>query len=239
MRLILIEGMIGAGKSTIAGRLTSLLADQGEDVHAFHEFAEDHPIRTKAVDRLRAAYPDQRPAPEDAGRDGRARDRGVYAVEQWGRLAELCRTGRRTVVLESTFLQNSVLPAFVNGAPAAKCAELCARIQRQLAPAEPLLVYLRPTDVAAAIDRVHDVRGEPWSSWNTATMAASPWAHGRNLHGRNAVVEFYLAWEKVARDLYERYPFAKILIDDPQDRWDAALSAIHTAARPPRRPVSS
>jgi len=33
---------------------------------------------------------------------------------------------------------------------AAAMTEICAEIQRQAAPAEPFLVYLRPTDIAAA-----------------------------------------------------------------------------------------
>lgn len=48
-RLILIEGMIGAGKSTTAEPLASRLATDGNDVRAFLELAADHPIRTRSV----------------------------------------------------------------------------------------------------------------------------------------------------------------------------------------------
>src|SRR4051812_6091356 len=112
--------MVGAGKSTTAGRVAEWLTRRGEDAPGFHEFAEDHPIRARAVDLLRASYPEPVWTPGDVGPDGLATDRGVYAVEQWGRLAERCRDGRLTYILESTFLQNSVLPAFVNGVPADK-----------------------------------------------------------------------------------------------------------------------
>jgi len=43
-RLILIEGMIGAGKSTMAERLAAMLTEEGRGVHAFHEFADNHPL---------------------------------------------------------------------------------------------------------------------------------------------------------------------------------------------------
>src|SRR4029077_4320742 len=46
-RLILIEGMIGAAKSTTAQRLASRLTADGEDVRAFLESADNHPIRTE------------------------------------------------------------------------------------------------------------------------------------------------------------------------------------------------
>src|SRR5262245_15008074 len=115
-RLILIEGMIGVGKSTTASKLAHWLAGQGEEVKAYLEFAEDHPIRTRAVDLLKAAYGEP-PAPLDVGEDGLAKDPAAYALDQWARLASRCHRDQQTVILESAFLQNSVMPGFIDGAP--------------------------------------------------------------------------------------------------------------------------
>ncbi len=105
-RLILIEGMIGAGKTTTAGWVEDWLAGRGEDARAFSEFDEDQPIRTRAVDQLRG-QPAQEP--------------DAYAASQWRRLAERCRPGRPTLILESVFLQNSVWRT-APGLAAAACA---------------------------------------------------------------------------------------------------------------------
>ncbi|MBO3745266.1 hypothetical protein J5X84_04235 [Streptosporangiaceae bacterium NEAU-GS5] len=231
-RLILIEGMIGAGKSTTSERLAGWLAARGEDVRAFHEFAPDHPIRTKAVDLLRAVHPEPVRSPGDIGPDGLARDPGVYAPGQWERLAGRCRQGPPTFILESTYLQNSVLPAFVNGAPVTKVLEIADRIARRFALAEPLLVYLRPTDIAAAIKHTHEVRGEPWSSFNLTSVSGYPWARQRGLSGYEAVVALYEAWEEVVTLLYDRHPHPKLMIHDPGADWDASLRRVTAAARP-------
>ena len=114
-RLILIEGMIGSGKTTTAEHLRDWLSARGEDVRAFHEGAADHPIRTRRVDELLAA-----PAP--GGPD-------EYSASQWRRLAERCRQSDQTIILESVFLQNSVMPAFIDGAPAATVTGICTEIQ--------------------------------------------------------------------------------------------------------------
>ena len=217
-RMILVEGMIGSGKTTTAGRLGDWLSGRGEDVRAFDEGAADHPIRTRRVDELLAA-----PAPGDPG---------AYSAGQWRRLAERCLRDGQTVILESIFLQNSVMPAFIDGASAATVDQICTEIQRQAAPAEPFLVYLRPTDIAAAIARVHQARGEPWSSRNLAFVENSPWARHRNLRGRDAVVGLYQAWEPVAARLYDRYPFGKLMVPDPQQDWPAAVRRICAAVRP-------
>jgi len=217
-RLILVEGMIGAGKTTTAGYLADWLSRRGEDVRAFDEGAADHPIRTRRVDELLAA-----PAPGDPG---------VYAAGQWRRLAERCLRDEQTIILESIFLQNSVMPAFIDGAPAAAVTDICAEIQRQAAPAEPFLVYLRPIDIAAAIARVHEARGEPWSSRNVAYVQDCPWARRRNLRGRDAVVRLYQAWDPVVSELFDRYPFGKLMVPDPHHDWPASLRAICAAVRP-------
>jgi hypothetical protein len=229
--LILVEGMIGAGKSTTAAWLADWLSDRGEHAVAFPEFAPDHPIRTRAVDRLRSVHPEPVEKPADIGPDGLARDASVYEVRQWSRLAEDCARTQRTVVLEATFLQNSVLPAFVNGAPVAKVLEIARRIEHRVTAANPLLVYLRPTDIAAAVSAVHETRGEPWSSWNLESVACLPWARERELTGRAAVVGLYLAWERVVDELFDRYPYPKVMVLDPQQDWPAARQAITEATR--------
>jgi len=232
-QLILIEGMIGSGKTTTATRVGDWLARRGEDVRVFCECAADHPIRTRAEDRLRAAAGPQASGPPGRAGDGRAAGSpGAYSASQWRRLAERCLRGRQTIILESSFLQNSVMPAFIEGAPARTVNEIFTRIQRLAAPAEPLLVYLRPADIGAAIARIHRTRREPWSSRNVAFVENSPWARRRNLHGQDAVVKLYQAWEPVVTQLYGRYPFPKIMVTDPQHDWQLTLTRICAAVRP-------
>jgi len=211
-RLILIEGMIGAGKSTMAERLAAMLTEEGRGVHAFHEFAANHPIRTPGVDLVRTGAR----APES-----------MYDLGQWNALADRCTRGAHTVILESTFLQNSMMPLFVDDASTAVVKELFAEITRRIVPAVPLLVYLRPNDVAEAIRRVHADRGEPWSSRNYTFVSACPWARRRGLVGERAVVELYRAWERLVDELL---PTVKsIVVTDPQRDWVRALQRVYDA----------
>lgn len=229
-RLILIEGMIGAGKSTTAAHVAKWLIDQGEEVRAYHEFADDHPIRIEAVDTLRAAHP-ERIAPPDSGAHEPAPDPAVYAVEQWGALAERCRHGQRTIILESSFLQNSVLPNFTSGAPMDTTRAVFARIETLIAPAHPLLIYLRPSATEQAVKRVHNERGDPWRSWNVASVSNYPWARARGMSGQEAVIALYRAWEQVVDELLDLYSSPKLLLIDPQDDWEGALQRIYAKLR--------
>jgi hypothetical protein len=230
-QLVLIEGMIGSGKTTTATRVGDWLARRGENARVFCECAPEHPIRTRVEDRLWAAAGPQAPGPGSAG-DTAAGNPGAYAADQWRRLAERCLRGRQTIILESSYLQNSVMPAFIDGAPARTVNEIFTGIWRQAAPAEPLLVYLRPTDICAAVMRVHRSRGEPWSSRNVAFVENSPWARHRSLRGQDAVVKLYQAWEPVVTRLYSWYPFPKIMVTGPQHDWQVTLTRICATVRP-------
>jgi hypothetical protein len=233
-RLVLIEGMIGSGKTSTAVGVGDWLASRGENARVFREGAADHPIRTRAEDRLRAAA-GPRPAGPPGSATGDPAEDGMsaYPLDQWRRLAERCLRGPQTVILEGSFLQNSVMPAFIDGAPARTVDGTFTQIVRQAAPAEPLLVYLRPADIEAAIARVHRDRGEPWSSRNVDFVENCAWARGRGLHGRDAVVGLYRAWEPVVTRLYRRYPFPKIMVTDPQQDWPETLARVRAAVRPP------
>jgi len=205
-RLILIEGMIGAGKSTTAARLASMLTEDGAEVRAFLEGDDEHPIRTRHVDFLRGVG--QAPA-------------SAYDAGQWDALADRCVRGGHTVIVESTFLQNSVMPHFVNDASVGVVKEVFADLAARIGPAAPLLVYLRPSDVADAIRRVHAERGEPWSSRNYAFVSACPWARRRGLVGERAVVELYRAWEPIVDELLTT--IESLLIIDPHRDWEGVL----------------
>src|SRR5262249_40040618 len=147
-RLVLIEGMVGSGKSTTAERLAARLIEAGADARAFTEFADDHPVRTRVADRLCGT--------EEGEAD-------AYFPEQWTAPATRCACSERTTIIESTFLQNTVMPHFTDDEPIAVVEDVFTDLLARVAPADPLLVYLRPVDVAAAIRRVHAERGDPWS----------------------------------------------------------------------------
>lgn len=101
-QLILIEGMIGSGKTTTATRVGDWLARRGENARVFCECAADHPIRTRAEDRLRAAAGLQTPGPGSAGDSVAEGSPGGYAARQWRRLAERCLRDRQTIIAESS-----------------------------------------------------------------------------------------------------------------------------------------
>jgi len=231
-RLIFVEGMPGAGKSTTAQNLGRWLSERGESCRAYHEMDDDNPIRTRGTDAMRANHPHVKPLP-DVGPAGFAVDPGVYAMEQWSRLANRCANGEWTCVLESRYIQNAVQPRFMAGASPENVEQRFAQIYGLVAPAAPLLVYLRNSDVSRAIRETLAQRGEPWATWLKENFTRMPWARERDLEGEAAVIGFYEAWEQIAARLCELHRGPKHIVEDAQRDWPEALQQIFAAVRSP------
>jgi hypothetical protein len=229
--LIFVEGMIGAGKSTTARNIAQWLEARRESARAYHEMDEDNPIRTRGADAMRAHHPQVRPMP-GAGPDGFATDPRVYGPQQWRDLADRCLTGDRTLVLESRYLQNSVQPRYMGGAPVEKVYEGFDRIEALVARVQPLLVYLRVSDIAGLIRTALAERGDPWAFWLKNNFASFAWSRERGLSGEEAIIAFYEAWEQIAARLCDMHTGPLIVVEDAHDDWPAALERIFAAVRP-------
>jgi len=223
--LILIEGMTGAGKSTTARQIAERLQAEGQPARWYHELGDDNPIRSKAVDFMRRNHPHVEPL-SDVGPDGFARDPSVYALDQWGRLTERARQGAEVTVLESRYLQNSVQPRFMNGAPVEKVVDGFRKLAAEIAPAEPLLVYLAPRDVRAHLEATLAARDAAWASWFLDSCSSWSWSKAHGLRGEAALFGFYEAWERIAAELFALHPGPKLWLDDPQEDRAAAFQAI-------------
>jgi len=230
VRLIFVEGIPGSGKSTTAQSVASWLVSRGESARAYHEMADDNPIRTRGTDAMRARHPSVRPMP-DVGADGFARDPRVYALEQWDRLAQGAEPLESTVILESRYIQNSVQPAYMAGAPIESVLERFEGISARVSPAAPLLVYLRPTKIEESIRLTLQSRGDPWRGWLARSFSSLPWSKSRGLSGESAIVAFYEDWEELVERLFERHRGPKLIVEDPQRDWEAALRSIQAAIR--------
>jgi hypothetical protein len=227
-RLVFIEGMPGAGKTTTAKHLAQWLPEQGVATRCYLEMADDNPIRTPGVDAMRFRHPQVRPLP-DTDETGFARDHSVYAVEQWGRLARRACVGGEVLVLESRYIQNSVLAPFLDGASRESIVESFREVAAQLEVAAPLLVYLRPEDVRSHWQHTFDARPGPWVAWVVGAFSRSRWAQARGVSGPEAIFTFYETWEAITLELCELHRGPLLLLRDPQRDWAEAYARLHGA----------
>jgi hypothetical protein len=230
-KLILVEGMIGSGKSTISEKIASHVENRGFRADLYHEYDLDHPIRTKSMDLLRANNPENVPQHTDIGVSGLATNFDVYSVDQWSRLSSHCNQSNSTSIIESTYIQNSVMPYFTNNTPVNKVLEIFKRIEIRIAKCEPLFIYLRPNCIEDSLKEIHSKRGDPWSTWNLSYITDCEWSRARRLRGFDALIAFYKEWELVVDQIYDLHTGPKRLIVAPEKNWELALDRICSYVR--------
>lgn len=220
-RLILIEGPLGAGKSTTAEWLASTLRAAGHPTRHHHEHAPDHPIRMKVTQRARAwgeGELDVTPLDEA--------DEEVFTAPQWAALADEAARGAETLVLEGKLIQLGLMYPLLLGASGATLRAEAARQRAAIEVARPLLVYLDPRDRAAHRARTIASRPEGWVPWLGGFFAQHPFARGLDpVDAFHAVLD---AWEPYERELALAHP-RRVVIADPYVDWEATQRAIGAA----------
>ena len=218
-QLVLIEGPVGAGKSTIAEWVARHLRARGRDVEQPHGFDPAHPIRTLCEQRARTHS-----RGEDLGELVHdEHDEEVYTAPQWTRMVDALCDGDRVLVAEGKYFQQCLeYPRHLGASDQAVLREQ-SRIIEAIRPAAPVLIYLGSSDVAAQIRRVASQRPESWLEWLGGFFALHPWSRGR---GSESVFEFYEAWSSFEAHLVREHPAPKLELLDSHEDWDAARDRI-------------
>jgi hypothetical protein len=198
-RVLLIEGLPGTGKTSLAEWLCKRLADGGRDAAWAREEAPDHPVIDRATRRT-AAEP------------GYA-DRCIARWQAFARrLAE--EPSPEVFVLEGCLFQSTVRFLIEHEHPAGDTARYLVAVESALSPLAPRLVYLTQPDPEAWLrDALADRKGEATVAKIAAHSATTPFAVRRGLEGRDALVGLYTTYRVACDALVARTTWPVLALD--------------------------
>lgn len=193
-RLLLIEGIPGAGKSTAA----RTLCEHGLAAGWTDELARPHPLT----------------APARPGEPGERAERWVGRCE---RLSAVAVGGLH--VLDAAFLQGLVRFPWSEGVDTPECEALARRLLAALAPARVGLVWLAPNDPEAYLRGfVLPHRGAEWERRLARYAASTELGRRHGWRGRDGLVAFWLAYHRACEALLERLPVPVLRVPIGPDR---------------------
>lgn len=204
-RLILCDGLPGSGKTTTTQQLWLHLDDLGHPAQWWFEHQLNHPVLGFGPAR-------------EALRAGAASFRGSMAAAHagWARLAAAAAETDGTVLIESTLLQTTLGSQLLMDWSRSDVIAHFERTRALLAPAEPVLIHLRPAEVERALRTACERRGPWFLEFLQGEFAATP--RGRRV-GRSdfrALLDYFRERGELSDELAARFP-GRVLVHDNSD----------------------
>ncbi len=205
-KLILIEGLPGAGKTTSSVHLGSFLKKQGIACRWYLEKDDHHPIDCRTF---------------------KLKDLAQKLPPLWSAFVEQTVQENIITIIESRLWQNTALFMFMNEHPTDEIVEVHQLVWKELAPLTPTLIFLYQDDIEIALNRLYTVRSKDLIERDIQTTSQYKWFQSRGLKDMEGWVRFFEEWQVVAEHLYCDWPFGKTKVINPQDDWDQAYQEIY------------
>jgi hypothetical protein len=218
-RLVILEGIMGAGKSWTGQWLARELGRHGVVARFLAEGRTieepEHPLRVATT----------LPHPKAPWRDVTPDELVERSLAMWRAFVESARAAGAVTVCDGQLFHGNLTDLMIFDAEPGTLAAYVQAVVETAGPLAPAAVYLRQTDVPAALRRVSDQRGPEWVTYQVDWKLASPYARRRGLQGYEGLVELYEAYVALCLGLLDGLPMPKLVIERDGD-WPRARREI-------------
>lgn len=205
--LILIDGISGSGKSTMAHFIARQMEKNGIQVCWYHEEETGHPLRHSG---------DFKSQDEEV----RAKDDFVLrSAEHWQKFADANATGDTVFIVECYLFQYPLISMIRNNTPREEVKAFARNYFSKVASMDPVIIQFWQNDVPAAVRRNWSRRGDEWKEWHIGRCEKTEFAKKHNLVGEHAAYGLLGEMHDVSLELAQEYDVPKLLIENSAQDW--------------------
>jgi hypothetical protein len=211
-KLILIDGLPGAGKSTACQWLERQLRRNRLPARWIFEFELGHPLLWWDFwDGARYQMPDfERFSPAEM----------IEAcLEKWQNFTATARGAAEIQVVEGALFCLPVWFHLQGDATPAQLLDYGRRVHDIIKEAKPILIYLRQDDVAGHLRRVCQIRGQAYEAELTANMERTRYLRHRGLKGLAGTTQLWQETARISDSLFAGYSIRKLAIETSGGDW--------------------
>jgi len=143
------------------------------------------------------------------------------ALDRWQDFCESAKDSDEVILMECCYLQNplTVMLARHDADPqiARQHIERLTDIIRDL---NPLVIYLQPQDVRAALLHVYAERPKEWADFVIWYLTGQEYGKAHNLSGYEGVIQFYEMRQKLEVEMLRDLPIQQLVIEHSGDEWE-------------------
>jgi hypothetical protein len=220
-RLVIVEGIMGSGKSTTMRFIAKCLQTTGRQALPVHERTDPHPVR--ATDELEHWF--------EPWRDVTPAQLAARALAKWGEFVETMRSCAVVPVMDGQLFHGDVTHLLLMEAEPALISNYIQALAAIIAPLNPFVLYLWQEDVEKAVRTVCAERGDEWIDYQVNWKLAAPYCVRRGFAGLEGLIALYRDYRRTTDDLFERLPVAKLAIENSGRDWPTYERQILQAVR--------
>ena len=216
-RLVIIEGIMGSGKSTTARWIAAQLEAAGLRAVAITERVDPHPVRgTDGLDHWFQPW-------LDVTAEGLAE----RSLAKWRSFVVDARASQTIHALDGQLFHGDLTNLFLMEATPALITKYCRTVNEIVRPLAPVLIYFYQADVERAIRAIAAERGDDWVKYQVDWKLQTPYSRRLGLSGLDGLIALYKDYRALTDDLYSMLDFPKLAIDNSRQAWDDYYRQIH------------
>jgi hypothetical protein len=202
--LVIVEGIMGSGKSTTALRIADRFNTVGVPAIAITEGASPHPIRFDWDEPW-----NKMPATQLAN----------ASTARWKYFADEARASPRIPIVDGQIFHGNLTSLFLLEADLDLMRNYVVEVATAIRPLRPLLIYFHQDDIDRATRVVAEERGEAWVRYQVDWKLGSPYAERRGLSGIQGLIDLYRDYRRVTDHLFDILDIRKISIENSGREW--------------------
>jgi hypothetical protein len=210
-RLVIVEGIIGSGKSTTVGYIAAKLENAGRRAQAITEMARPHPVRaTDGLPHWYQPWIDITPA-----------ELAERSLAKWRGFVGSTQAGDTVPVLDGQLFHGDLTNLFLMDAGSTAIVDYSQALEEITRPLTPFLIYFYQQDVDQAIRAIAAKRGQEWVQYQVDWKLQAPYSRRLGLSDLDGLIALYKDYRTLTDDLYARLGIAKLAIENSAQTWAA------------------
>jgi hypothetical protein len=209
-RLVIIEGIMGSGKSTTARGIASRLERTGRRAQAVTENTEPHPVRgTDGLDHWYQPWLDVTPV-----------ELIERSLAKWRTFVAAAQADQVLSILDGQLFHGDLTNLMLMGAGSKAIKGYCNAVEEIVRPMTPLVIYFYQSDIARAIRSIAAERGNEWVKYQVDWKLQTPYSLRFGWAGLEGLIALYKDYRALTDELYGELRLAKLAIENSQQTWE-------------------
>lgn len=214
MKLILIEGLPGSGKTVLAEQLYARLTKE-INCKYYEESSYDNPIQKFPFHTY------------DFKDNKLLFDLKNHILIQWEKFSDLIIKDNFLYIMDGRFIHNTILPVYSFLGNEEDCLAIINKISGMILPIEPIFIYLAYGEIKNFEENINALRGEKWIENDLKNMSNLPIFKKNKINGKDGWVKFWNDWLQIIKKIYLQSKFNKIKIENNYINWDKNFDLIY------------